>query len=83
MRLEPGQIENFVELLRKCIMRRNTVCKISNDQVMHAVDRLNQRTCRAMDLRSPREAIFGVRMRYTAYNVSVAVRTYIYLYDDL
>ena len=75
MSMESGKIENFVELLRKCIMRRNTVCKLSNDQVMHAVDRLNRRTCKGMDVRSPREAIFGVQMLYNAYDASVAVRT--------
>ena len=74
MSLESGQIENCAELVSKCIVRGNMDCKLSNDQVMHAVDRLNQRTCKAVDLRSPREAIFGVRIRYTAYDLPVAVR---------
>jgi len=72
---ERGLNENSNGLLRQYFPKGTDLTDVTDEQVQHAVERLNHRPRKVLGGRSPHEVLFGVEMRYTKPPLAVALRT--------
>ena len=72
---ERGLNENSNGLLRQYFPKGMELTNITDEQVQHALERLNHRPRKVLGGRSPHEVLFGVEMRYTKPPLAVALQS--------